>query len=116
MRPCIRNLKCFKKGCPEKKWTEANQDGCPAWETMIISTTENPLKKESISDCLDILLFKLKFNELALMESGVMATESFRNGMTEKVGDEIVPKIDRGIKQILSLTTKIPKQIGGSNG
>lgn len=88
MKPCIRGLKEFKKGCPENS-------SCPAWiETL------GSLSPKVIRQCADVaavhLLWDLNCNVVGTQQ----ATETFRNGMCEVVidnqGREIVrPKINQ---------------------
>lgn len=72
MKPCIRNLKDFKQGCPENS-------SCPAW----ISTLGR-LKPQPINKCVDIviadLLWDLNCNTLGTQQ----ATESFRNEVVKR--------------------------------
>lgn len=102
--PCIRDLNRFKKtGCPETEWNETRQEGCPAWQTRVIPVEEG-IKKSSLSMCIDIWLFRLKFDELALLEGNQRATETFRNGMcTVNDKNETVPKS-------VTLKLEVPKE------
>ena len=97
-RPCIRDLKPFKKGCPEKCW-DGNL-GCPAWKEYTIQSEGKPI---IMKDCIDNLSERWQFEALRLLEGNQQATESFRNGMCEEVQGKVVPKIDRASLSLLNI-------------
>lgn len=99
-RPCIRGLKEFKKGCPEKCWN--GNEGCPAWKEYTIKDNKDGGIK-IIKDCIDNLQEIWAFESLKLLEGNQIATESFRNGMTEEIDGKIYPKPDRGIVNLVSM-------------
>jgi len=72
--PCIRGLKEFKKGCPQRCWN--GNDGCPAWMEEII--VENG-KKKNHGACLEWWKLFYARNALRLLEGTQQATESNRN-------------------------------------
>ena len=74
MKPCIRNLPKFKKGCPENS-------ECPAW-----ITTLGALRPKVINKCADLVMVDLLW-DLNCNTIGVQgATESFRNNMHKATG------------------------------
>lgn len=96
-RPCIRGLKEFKKGCPEKAWN--GSDGCPAWKEYTIPQDDS--KPILIKDCIDCLQEHWQFESLKLLEGNQRATESFRNGMCEQAGDgQVYPKTTKALLQL----------------
>lgn len=102
--PCIRNLYCFRKtGCPEKLWNGAT--GCTAWAELTVPNESNPIQKDIVKGCIDIINFQFQYAQLGLLEGNQRATESFRNGMTEERGGKTVPKINPDIGS-LYLTCK----------
>jgi hypothetical protein len=74
MKPCIRNIPKFKKGCPENT-------ACPAWIATLGS-----LHPKVINKCADLvvvdLLWDLNCNTIGVEQ----ATESFRNNMHKATG------------------------------
>jgi len=76
--PCIRGLKQFSKGCPQRKWN--GEDGCPAWIELDMETKGGQDKIE-IRECLDIYTSRLQFYNNVLLEGNQQAIESLRNGM-----------------------------------
>jgi len=88
MRPCIRGLKEFKKGCPENS-------SCPAW----ISTlgTKHPVK---INKCADVAMVDLMWDLNCNMIGNQQATESLRNGLCE-VDPETNQTAPKAIKMTL---------------
>lgn len=78
--PCIRGLKAFKSGCPERPWD--GEEGCPAWVVRAMPRKDNPLLVEPIAMCLDHWMFRLSYDACGLLEGNQQAVESFRNGMT----------------------------------
>lgn len=102
-KPCIRDLKMFRKsGCPEKEWD--GKEGCPAWKQLIISSRENPQKKEVKSQCIDLWMFELQWASLGVMEGNQQATESFRNGMIYMSQDgKLYPKSDPALVALLQM-------------
>ena len=91
--PCIRGLKQFNKGCPQKEWDPMTGEGCPAYKVIQRSVRNEPLKKIIVGQCIDLWQHDFTFDKLGFMESNQQAIESFRNGMLykEKNGD-INPK------------------------
>jgi hypothetical protein len=90
--PCIRGLKCFKKGCPQKRWSERDPEGCPAWVELDMKTKGGTDVIE-IRECLDLYMSRLMFYNNCLLEGNQQAIESFRNGMVYKdANGDIVPK------------------------
>jgi hypothetical protein len=78
-RPCIRGLKEFRKGCPEKHWD--GNSGCPAWKEYTVPQEGG--KPILIKDCIDCLSEHWQFEAVKLLEGNQQATESFRNGMCQ---------------------------------
>lgn len=79
--PCMRGLKEFKKGCPQKPWN--GEDGCPAWVELLVTPMNEPTKpKDKIGKCIEHWKIELQLKSLALLEGNQMAIESFRNNMT----------------------------------
>ena len=71
MKPCIRGLKEFKKGCPENT-------SCPAWiETL------GKLQPLVIKQCADIAVVHLLWDLNCNMIRNEQAVESFRNEAAE---------------------------------
>ena len=102
-KPCIRNLEAFRKtGCPEKSWN--GEEGCPCWIEMPVSRKDNPLKKDTKKDCLDLWLWEFQWAMLGLLEGNQQATESFRNGMVE-VNEEgkARPKPDMAVVELIEI-------------
>ncbi len=111
--PCIRGLKRFEKtGCPGVAWDKDTQQGCPAWNTVTSPDPDNPLKTISTSDCIDQWNTRFAYSTIAMLEGVQKSIESFRNGMVEDVGNEVVPKVDRGIKQMLSMVKNSQNSLG----
>ena len=79
--PCIRGLKQFSKGCPQRAWN--GTDGCPAWIEIDMST-KGGQEKIKIRECLDIYMSRLMFYNNVLLEGNQQGIESFRNGMIYK--------------------------------
>jgi hypothetical protein len=98
-RPCIRDLKPFKKGCPEKCWDKVS--GCPAWKEYTVPG-EAGKPPVILKDCIDNLSENWQFEALKLLEGNQQATETFRNGMCETVGGKVVPKMDRAVLSLVS--------------
>jgi len=73
MRQCIRGLKEFKKGCPQRLWTPQDNSGCPAWK---IYEFENGGKMEN---CIDILMEYWTFELVKLAEGTQVTTQSLKN-------------------------------------
>jgi len=101
--PCIRDLKMFRKsGCPQKEWDGIQ--GCPCWKEMVVSSKENPQKKESKKQCIDLWQFELQWAMLGVMEGNQQAVESFRNGMVYPGKDGgIYPKSDPALVALLQM-------------
>ena len=99
-RPCIRGLKEFKKGCPEKFWD--GQEGCPAWKEYTIPG-EPGKPPEIMKDCIDMFSEHWQFQALKMLEGNQQATESFRNGMCEEVDGQVYPKMDRAVLGLVSI-------------
>ena len=109
-RPCIRDLKPFKKGCPEKCWD--GNSGCPAWkEYTVPGEPGNP--PVILKDCVDMLTEHWSFEALKLLEGNQQATETFRNGMCEVVNGKTVPKMDRASLSLLNVI-KQQRQLNAS--
>lgn len=106
--PCIRGLNDFKKGCPKRCWNNETGEGCPAWIELMLIDPNNPLNgKKNTGNCIDLWKIDLKLRELGLIESNVIATESFRNGMVfkDKSGN-IVPKSSGAELALLQMINK----------
>lgn len=104
-RPCIRGLKEFRKGCPEKCWD--GNEGCPCWTEIPVSNINGNEPTNIIKNCCTILnetFFPLEI--LRLLEGNQMATESFRNGMCEDINGKIYPKPDQVMVKILNTMQK----------
>lgn len=101
MRPCIRNLDCFrKKGCPEKSWNGV--EGCPAWKeySQVIEAGQPP---RILKDCIDIFSEIWLKEALGISEQVVTSVQSFRNGMVEKGADgNTYPKADIGTLSLVA--------------
>ena len=107
-RPCIRGLREFKKGCPEKYWD--GNSGCPAWKEYTV--TNDGGKPIIIKDCIDMLTEHWSFEALKLLEGNQQATETFRNGMCETASDgKVYPKVDRAIVSLLGVIKNQRRQI-----
>jgi len=76
MKPCIRNIKRFKKGCPES-------EECMAWIELPMTTQGG--EKEIVKQCLDLWVFKFLKDQCGLLEGTQQAIESFRNNMYESL-------------------------------
>lgn len=113
--PCIRGLKEFRNGCPQKLWSTDNPDGCPAWIEKIVvyrgeQNNESP-KEIVIKQCLDLWMFKLAWDQCSLLEGNQQATESFRNGMVQTGEDgKDYPKPDLGVIQICRLFNTVKNE------
>lgn len=84
--PCIRGLKEFKKGCPQRSYNADDGTGCPAWiERSKVLQPDGSCK--DIKECLDMWMFRLAWTQCGLLEGNQQATESFRNGMIENAPD-----------------------------
>lgn len=70
MKPCIRGLREFKKGCPESSQ-------CSCWIEKAMSKIGGGT--EIIKQCADLWIIQLLFDMCALMEGNQQATESSRN-------------------------------------
>lgn len=107
MKPCIRGLKEFKKGCPEKLWN--GSDGCPAWVEEILPDPESPTKKRTVKCCLDVMSVIYQRHMLSLLEGNVVTSEKLRNGLIEEDADgKTAPKTH---PQIMSLFLGCQEQI-----
>lgn len=71
MKPCIRNLPKFKKGCPENS-------SCKAWITTLGS-----LRPKVINKCADLVVVDLLWDLNVNMIGNQHAVESFRNNIHE---------------------------------
>jgi hypothetical protein len=110
-RPCIRGLKEFKKGCPEKYWD--GKSGCPAWKEYTVPQEDG--KPIIIKGCIDCLSEHWLFEAIRLLEGNQKATESFRNGMCETGQDgKVRPKPDAGVLSLLGLIQQRAR-LGGPN-
>lgn len=103
-RPCIRGLREFKKGCPEKYWD--GSEGCPAWREYAIPTVEKGKPPRIIKDCIDCLSEHWQFEALKGLEGNQKTSESFRNGMCENINGKIYPKVGRGILEVMKVMQK----------
>jgi hypothetical protein len=101
--PCIRNLECFKEGCPQQSWN--GEDGCSAWIEMTVATKENPLKPEIKKMCIDLWQFDFSVSTLGALEGNQEALETFRNGMVEidKSTGHTRPKADPGMLVLVQM-------------
>ena len=98
--PCIRGLKAFLKGCPEKTWD--GKEGCPCWKEMSVATQGNPKKREIKKQCIDLWMFDFQWASLGLYEANVQSTEQIRNGLLMKdTNGELIPKPDMLTMNIL---------------
>lgn len=79
--PCIRNLKRFEEGCPQKEWD--GDGGCPAWIEMIVSKRNNPQEKVLEKMCVDLWNHKFIWASLGALEGVQAAVESHRNASCE---------------------------------
>lgn len=117
-RPCIRGLKVFKKGCPEKFWD--GKEGCPAWKEYTIPQ-EGGNPPVVIKDCIDILSEFWQHEALKLLEGNQRATEHFRNDMCETGPDgKVYPKADIGTLTVVAKLNELQqplesKLIGGNS-
>jgi hypothetical protein len=85
MKPCIRGLREFKKGCPENNL-------CQAWiETL------GRMQPKIIKKCVDLVMVDLLWDMNCNTIGVQAATESFRNGMCEVSpdGKTVRPKINQ---------------------
>lgn len=102
-RPCVRDLKVFRKaGCPEKTWD--GNGGCPMWVDGEMPKHQGP-GMEWVHCCQDELMYRFNYSMGALLAGNQIATESFRNGMVmkdEKTGATL-PKPDRATLLVLSM-------------
>ena len=101
--PCIRGLKQFKKGCPQREWNGV--DGCPGWITRPIVTKDNPTEARPANECIDLYMARLQWDTNALLEGNQQAVESFRNGMLEMDTEErrFLPRTSMGVKILVNL-------------
>lgn len=103
--PCIRGLKAFKAGCPQAAFD--GETGCPAWMSRTMPRRDNPLQHETISQCVDLWIFRLAFDACGLLEGNQQAIESFRNNMT--VVDESgrgVPRPDPALAAVVGMLAR----------
>jgi hypothetical protein len=100
--PCIRGLKQFRGGCPQRSWN--GHDGCPAWIDRDIPDRDNPPKVIAANMCVDIYLSRLQWDTNAFLQGIQASIESFRNNMTE-VDEEGKkhPKTSRGMGYLIGL-------------
>ena len=100
--PCIRGLKEFKSGCPQKSWD--GEEGCPCWIELSVSARGDPLKKEVRKQCLDLWLWEFQWAMMGLLEGNQQAVESFRNGMLDVDSNgKNQPKPDPAVVVLLNL-------------
>ena len=102
--PCIRGLKQFGKGCPEKKWD--GRSGCPAWIDKIILLSENPKEYGPANMCIDVYMAQLHWDINAFLAGIQRAIESFRNNMTEATESGNLPKTSRGLAHLINIFEK----------
>lgn len=72
---------------------------------MVIPLRDNPLKKESRSQCIDKWYFDFQWSMLGLLEGNQVATETFRNAMIQ-INPETgkpEPRPDPAMKRMLDL-------------
>lgn len=103
MPPCIRGIKQFSKGCPQKEWN--GQDGCPAWKELTVTVRGEPLKKQIKKQCIDLWLHDFQYEALGLLLGNQQATESFRNNMTTEEGPKPDPAV-LGLMQLIQDNTQ----------
>ena len=107
LRPCIRGLREYKKGCPERSWN--GKDGCPAWiEEQATVIEDGVAQKKMFKNCIDVWNLYIMKGLSRGLEGVQQATETFRNGMCEEVNGQVRPKINQ---VIVSMT----KEIGNGN-
>ena len=106
--PCIRNLKEFKKGCPQRKWD--GESGCPAWIEMPVATKGNPQHKEIKGQCIDIWMWEFQWAALGSLEGNQQATEGNRNmtalGCLVSLGKQNPAELERVAKKHLEYDNK----------
>jgi len=96
--PCIRGLKAFKGGCPQRPWD--GESGCPAWVELLVTPKGEPNKpKDKVGKCIDHWNLELTLTSLGLLEGNQRAIETFRNNMTV----EGSPKPDPAIVQMIGM-------------
>ena len=102
--PCIRGLREFKKGCPQKKWD--GESGCPAWIDVRMPTLGGT-KFIEIKECLDLYRARLHYSTNALLEGNQRAVETFRNNMSTEAGPKPDPALVKTLEVVQShLKTK----------
>lgn len=101
-RPCIRGLKEFKKGCPEKAWD--GNSGCPAWKEYTIPG-QGGNAPFILKDCVDCTSEYWQIEALKLLEGNQVAIETFRNNMST----EGSPKPDPALMKIATLMENKPQ-------
>ena len=78
--PCIRGLRAYKKGCPQRPWN--GESGCPAWIEKQLPT-KGGTETTRIAECLDMFMMRLHYDANRLLEGNQQAIETFRNNMSE---------------------------------
>ena len=101
--PCIRGLKQFKQGCPQRSWNGHN--GCPAWVEELIPSRDNPTERKPANMCVDVYAARLQWDTNAMLQGIQQAIERFRNGMLEfDEGDKrFLPRTSLGVKVLVNL-------------
>ena len=102
--PCIRNLKVFKYGCPEKCWD--GEYGCTAWCEVPYRNADPTQPDVMVKACIDIITCDYQLKMLKLLEGNQQAVEQLRNGLCEMINGQIQPKPDRGALHLIELMTK----------
>ena len=97
--PCIRGIQAFKKGCPQRAFTDRDPDGCPAWIELSMPT-KGGTDSIKISECVDLYKARLQFDSNRLLEGNVQAIESFRNNMSTDRGPRPDPAMVRMVEFI----------------
>ncbi|MDY6904074.1 MAG: hypothetical protein SWH61_05245 [Thermodesulfobacteriota bacterium] len=96
MKPCVRNLPGFKKGCPEN-------DTCPCWKTLQVAKRGNPLEKEIKSQCIDLWMFEFAWSQLGATEAVQKEIEELRNNLCQGGG---MPKPDPALVELVQIIRK----------
>ncbi len=101
--PCIRGLKVFKDGCPQKMWD--GEEGCSAWVEMTYESDDPAQATIIIKACLDIVTFDLQLKAMKLLEGNQLATEGLKNGLCEVIDGKTEPKPNVASTQLMQLLT-----------
>lgn len=98
MKPCIRGLKEFKRGCPEN-------NSCPAWIETLGSLHPKPIRQ-----CSDVAMVHLLWDLNCNVIGAQQATENLRNGLCEE--DPITKQpVPRQLKLTIVKATEIHERI-----